>query len=263
MKFLSLKVPFLTGTLLLSITATAATVNTCNADPLVGEGLYVGAGLQYNWDDTNYSGNTAFSAGIESTGFQSADISATGFSGTALAGYGFVLPHNFYMGAELQGTIDSNQEGSTTASAFFPDGTEVVQLNAKVKFLNNYGILLRPGYYLNNITLLFLRGGYVNGNFEVGTGAGELGGSNITTQDTRASGFLLGAGVETHIIKGLGMRVEYDYIDYETINTNIATTFSTPASGGIKSITANTAGNFSPQTGVVSLILTYTFGQLI
>jgi opacity protein-like surface antigen len=219
--------------------------------------------LQYNWDDTDYSGDTVFNAGIEQTGVQSADLSATGFSGTALAGYGFVLPHNFYIGAEVQGALDSDQEGSTTASAFFPDGTEVVQLNTNVKFLNNYGILLRPGYYLNTITLLFLRAGYVNGSFKVGTGAGELGGNNTTTQDTRVGGYLLGTGVETHITKGLGMRVEYDYINYETINTNIATTFSTPASGEIKSITANTSGNFSPQTGVVSLVLTYAFGQLV
>ncbi len=254
MKHLLSKVSFLIGTLL-SFTA--------NANPLIDAGLYVGAGLQHNWDDTNYSGNTVFSAGIEHTGTQSADIGATGFSGTALVGYGFVLPHCFYIGAEVQGTLDSDQEGSSTASAFFPDGTEVVQLNTQIKFLNNYGILIRPGYYLNANTLLFLRGGYANGGFEVGTGAGELGGNNTTTQDTRASGYLLGAGVETRIIKGLGIRAEYDYINYETINTDLATTFNTPASGGIRSITANTSGNFAPQTGVVSLILTYTFGQIV
>lgn len=244
--------------ILTSLSASAAETISSN-DPLLGSGLYLGSGLQYNLGDVDYTSNTTFSAGIENTATQTADISANGFSGIALLGYGFPLCNQFYMGMEMQGAIMAGQRGSTSTSAFFSDGTEVIALNAKVKISNNYGVFLRPGYYPNQNMLLFLRGGYINGRFETDTGAGELGGSSDVSQNKRANGYLLGLGTEMRITKEWGARIEYDYSRYETINVNNAITFPTPSSGGLVTITANTTGQFSPQISVVSLMLTYTF----
>lgn len=108
----------------------------------VGSGPYLGGGLQYSIGDVDYTNNATFTAGIEKTTIQTADISANGFSGLILLGYGFSLPDQFYLGIETQGAISANQEGSISTSAFFPDGTEVIELNAKTKFLNNYGAFL-------------------------------------------------------------------------------------------------------------------------
>lgn len=256
-----LKKLFLIG-LFPALNITAQTSNSNYDGPYVGSGLYFGLGAQYASGDVDYNSTTNFILGLLGTESETANISATGYSGIALLGFGFPFVNHFYLGAEVQGAL-TDQEGNLTVNSFFHDGPQILGFKARIKYLNNFGFFIRPGYYIDPSFLLFLRGGYINGGFDVAAVPGELN-SNVpslaaATQQERAGGFLGGAGIEMHLIRGLSARAEYDFINYSSINTNSRITFLIPGTTA-ELVTATTTNKFSPTAGVVTLALTYSFG---
>lgn len=231
-------------------------------NPLIGSGFYLGLGAQHVSGDVDYDSTSVFELGLVGLETEGGDISTTGYTGMGLIGFGLPLPHQFYLGAEAQGVV-SNQEGNLHVNSFFHDGPQILSFNARIKYLNNYGLLLRPGYYLTPNYLVFLRGGYINGSFEVAAVPGELN-SNVpslddVTQKKRVGGYLLGAGIEMHLVQGLGARAEYDFMNYNSFNTNTVISFLIPGTSA-EIVKAFTYNKFSPKAGAITLALTYSFG---
>lgn len=235
--------------------------NSFYCDPLVGSGLYLGLGAQRVAGNVDYNSTSSFVLGLLGTKYANANIAATGHSGVAFIGFGLPLVHHFYLGAEAQTAGGSRQQGDLGINSFFHEGIQIIGFDARVKFINNYGIFIRPGYYATDNYLLFLRAGYIRGNFRTAAVPAELGAVvptlNEVEQKDGVGGSLIGAGIEMHIIKGLGARAEYDVLNYYSFNTRTNISFQIPAAEVVQGTTFN---KFSPQANVVMLALTYSFG---
>ena len=226
-------------------------------------GLYIGAGLQHNSGDVNFRSQSNFVLGLVGSEFESADISATGWSGTGYLGWGFPLQNQFYLGVEAQGAT-TDQEGSYHINSFFHDGpTQILSFNARIKYSDNYGIFLRPGYYVTPKCLLFLKSGYMNSGFEVAAVPGELGAIvpslDAAEKSRRAGAYVVGGGVDFGLFRRVSGRVEYDFVRYSEIDTHSLITFLIPGTAAER-VTAMTQNEFSPKNNIITVGLTYSFG---
>lgn len=226
-------------------------------------GLYVGAGLQRNYGDVNFESQSNFVLGLVGSEFENADISATGWSGTGVVGLGFPLQQQFYLGVEAEGAT-TDQEGKYHINSFFHDGpTQILGFDARIRYTENYGIFLRPGYYVTPKCLLFFKSGYMNSGFEVAAVPGELGATvpslSAAEIDRREGAFVVGGGVDFNLFRGVSGRVEYDFARYSEIDTNSLIQFLIPGTTAER-VTAITQSEFSPKNNMLTVGLTYSFG---
>lgn len=139
-------------------------------------GPYVGAGVTY--DSIN--------------GTQAAEgLGIAGVGGTVFAGYN--LPVN----GKVFGGIEAN---FNLASADVGDKTNGVKAD------NAFGASVRLGYDLSNTAAFYGRVGYQRGRASVYSGGTKTSGSR--------DGLLLGAGLEANLTQKVGVRVEFDHVNY-------------------------------------------------
>lgn len=256
--FVKIKVGLLLSLSLLNLTSFAHVTQSMPASD-----FYIGAGLQRDYGDVNFKSQTNFVLGLVGSEFENADISATGWSGTGVIGLGFPLQNQFYLGMEAEGST-TDQEGTYRINSFFHDGpTQILSFNARIKYNDNYGIFLRPGYYVTPNCLLFLKTGYMNSSFEVAAVPGELGATvpslNAAEINKREWGLVIGGGIDFGLFRNLSGRVEYDFARYSEIDTNTLIQFLIPETT-TERVMANTQNEFSPKNSVITIGLTYSFG---
>lgn len=155
---------------------TAATAQSFN-------GPYVGA--QIGWQHDRGS----LKADNPGGGTLSITDSTDAFVGGGFMGYDATVGGNLVLGGEVG--LDF---GGTHIDGFDAKGRRTITVTG------------RAGMLMNPQTLLYARGGYSNGRFRFGDGAGSF-------SDNR-DGWLLGAGVERALTPNMSARVEYRYSDF-------------------------------------------------
>lgn len=113
---------------------------------------------------------------------------ADGISGGVYGGYGRTMPHNLYLGLE--------------ANAGYSDADGGVG-GADVEIDETYGVSLRPGYVLNENTLLYTRVGWQRTAFEASSPTGS--------NDSMREGLRTGVGVDFAMSENFIFRTEYNY----------------------------------------------------
>ena len=121
-----------------------------------------------------------------------------GAEGNLSAGYGHLWNQWFYLAGEIFGGnsvrlknigIEQNPGGRAPISS--------------VRTSWNYGFDAIPGIMMNERTLAYLRGGVVNTEFQIAT--------DLESQNTHATGWRAGGGIQTNVYKNLDVRLEYVY----------------------------------------------------
>lgn len=149
-------------------------------------GPYLGAEAGWQQDKLNSS--------ITSTGVtlsSNDDVSSLAYGGQI--GYDFKLSPSFVIGAEAHLTGDSGKIRVGTASA---DAGRTFGLTARA------GVLATPK------TLVYAKGGWVNGRFTFNDGTDSA--------SQNRDGWTLGGGVEQMLSENLSARVEYRYAKFNS-----------------------------------------------
>lgn len=148
---------------------TSSSIVFANGAPYVGASVGVIANTSKNVNVNNYV--------------------ASNYRGVPLsvfAGYGGVINGNFYLGAEVTGTIG------------------VAELNDNgLKTSYGYGVSALPGFMLCDHTMTFARIGVLSSRFP--------------RQNESRAGLQLGLGIQTGLTQNVDLRGEYDYVNYRSI----------------------------------------------
>lgn len=158
-------------------------------------GAYIGA-------EGGYEGFSVKGTGIGTNALagDSADINfgAEGANGGLFAGYGKQFG-KLYLGIEGEADV-----GSATSNNNIILTTGTLTANASHKY--DLAASLRPGFMLNDSTLLYARAGVVSSGFD---GNGNNGSITLT-------GFRTGLGAETVISSNITARVDWAYSSYQS-----------------------------------------------
>lgn len=201
-------------------------------------GLYVGGelGMLYGlFDHTSSSVITSGSIYPNSPTNASTDYHASNL-GAAVGlhlGYGHVFNHLFYLGAEINGdlqTVSVNSHGIVQGGSSAETGANNTFTG---RLTNAYGITLRPGYLLTPTLMVYLKGGVQ---------ATHLQGSSTTGYDPTSPvpappvfsttvsgsknvvGWLAGFGIEKRAANHFGFRAEDLISGYGGMNASLSQT---------------------------------------
>lgn len=155
-------------------------------------GPYVG--VQIGHDSVN--AETSWTDGFDTIEIDG--LAGNGLQGGGFAGYGWVNVDT-YFGLEA---FVSVSEASFNASYSSLGSTET-----EMGF--SYGVAARGGYIVNPNTMLYLRASVLTTNFEQSLSGGSSGDDDLT-------GFGIGAGVEVAVFPKGNLRLEYNFVSYES-----------------------------------------------
>lgn len=159
-------------------------------------------------------------------------------------GYGTSINQQFYLGLEAFGEAGSNVEETDTVT-FTRTGTGTnLEGQTTSKLNESYGLLLKPGFFIDGQTLVYAVVGPKWGNFKVdttttltetsGLSGNVLGATlNGSSKETKA-GIAAGLGIQRAINCNFHIAAEYQYTDYGSL------TSPTPTSGTLVTSTGAT-----------------------
>ncbi len=194
--------------LLAGLLVGASTLMAFNMPATAGSGFdgpYIGAQIGFGKTsaDSNYepgtSGNTAFSS----------SNSMSGLNGGIFAGYGKIIKDKFWLGGELsysRSSADYNASNSGVAITLEQSQT--------------FEASIRPGYLVQDDTLLYGRLGFVKTKFD----ATATDGTNSFSGSETLNGFRLGLGAEKIVKDNISLRLDGSYTNYEDYSVSDATT---------------------------------------
>jgi outer membrane immunogenic protein len=154
-------------------------------------GPYIGAELGWQQDklrSTLTTGGTTFEANDK----------VDSFAYGAQLGYDFKVSPNFVIGAEANLTGDSGKirvDGSTADAG------------------RTFGLTARAGVLATPETLIYAKGGWVNGRFSFDDGTDSA--------SQNRDGWTLGGGVERMLTQNISARVEYRYSDFASFRETL------------------------------------------
>ncbi|QLZ68478.1 hypothetical protein FOLKNPGA_01257 [Legionella sp. PC1000] len=208
-------------------------------------GLYLGLSVikdtaSYNFERIESSNALPF------LDFDHFDWHGSGYGGELFLGYGKRFINNFYLALEGFYNASSN-EGNiefTDSNALYTRA-----LHGTFRQRWQYGIAARPGFYLNEHSLLYGRIGYLISNIQLSGGitqTGVLGNfSGKFSSDKDCQGLQLGLGMEIAVNSKLNARIEWvwntvqDFANQSLIkdsNLNPYTTFRTASNVTLEQI---------------------------
>jgi len=167
-------------------------------------GFYLGAGVGRDTADFNQQITIAALSLTASN-----HVNGNGVLGEVFAGYGWNY-NAFYLAGELEGSLSSI---NTTSSITTGAGT----LNNKYAIRNSVGLSVLPGFKITDASLIYALAGYVRGQLRVNAQINNA--ANSITRNL--NGFRYGLGLETKLRQQLGVRLEYDHIDYQRSNLTV------------------------------------------
>lgn len=200
-------------------------------------GFYIGAGAGYGHAviDNNYTDSTGASQVLEGDGLR-------GGFGTVILGLDRRVGDRFVLGA----FVDFDW---TSIEISFRDavlGEQTLRLN------HVWAVGARAGYLLTQSTLLYVAGGYTQAEFQnrgfndISDSSGTVVGRRRLTHD----GFFVAAGMEAMVGRGLSLRGELRYSDFDEEISNRGTL------SGVDFIDRS-----EPTLLTGRLVLTYKFGH--
>jgi outer membrane immunogenic protein len=169
----------------------------------------------------------------------STQLSGAGKFASIFAGYGFLFRNFYYLGAEINGGISSDD--------FSSSNKEFVHRNfssTTYKMNNSLGISLLPGIFVTDSTLLYCRLGYSNSHFKISTSD-----SSLNNMSKNLSGFRYGIGLNQAIFSNFSMRIECSSNLYRAVASHVL--------DAVSNTTIDT--NITPQMTQVEIGLIYNF----
>lgn len=177
--------------------------------PSLMGGFYLGAQLGY---DAYRLGHTITGPG----GSFSLDNSLTGWVGGLYLGYGQYFNDQFYLGAEVLGNYNGNND--VIAAGSDDDGDS---FSRTYRARGSWGIVVIPGIKLNPASLGYLRLGYIWTDLRQNTTIVNDGGAPISLSNDRTiGGFDFGVGIETLLCANWSVRTQYDHVWYSNKTTS-------------------------------------------
>lgn len=168
-------------------------------------GWYAGAGVGYD----SYNGNRQIDFGEDLFGrFR---MNATGWNGSIYGGYDHYFQPNKYGSFYLGGEVfigSSSASGNDHVTAY--GNTYSGSLSART----SYGLDIRPGFKFEKLPLLYLNLGKVNTNFQNSETVNGWQRGNSTWE----TGCQYGIGLEAPITNKVGLRLDYNHINYDSFN---------------------------------------------
>lgn len=215
-------------TLLVGILLSAPALASWNSndDPFTGPYLGVNVGVNgYYVNQQSTTPNGLFPQTPAGASAQSTN-NPIGVEGGLLLGYGYRLPHHFYLGSEIYGMLSSAHTNTQSNLVVAPT------TSVKQSMPGSYGLNIDPGIFLSKNTLLYFAVGPVASVFHSSapTGDAALAGSSATFTKN-VIGAKLGLGMETNLTQRVNLRLEYDHSFYPSFNE----TSTSPTQGQVNS----------------------------
>ncbi len=218
--------------------------------PASGEGFYAGLFVGYGTGVTQADVSTKVtSQTLTASVFETerGGVALSGIQGGGWFGWGLKTADDLYFGVEIEGAGSEEQvELTSTVGVQDPGGSGTIT-SIKVQRQWQSGAAVRVGYYINETTLLALKGGFSASAFKVDVGS--------TNETFYGGGPQVGASVESKLSKldpNLSLRMEWVYTDYLTADI-----------GGIEGVGNGTTGDAATEiTGsdsVGRIGITYSF----
>jgi opacity protein-like surface antigen len=192
----------------LSVLAAAALVLTLPVVAQAGsfDGIYAGAqlgGAFTSFKETQSS--SLFGQSVKDDSF-----AANGVVGGIFAGYGYTM-QNLFIGAEVDATFGNRDYTNTTTDA---SGTS----QTKLKTGTEWGLLVRPGYVINDHALVYGLLGFAQVSLK-----STFAPAQTATFNKTETAFRIGAGTEVSISGPLTFRADYTHTILSDITTSDAT----------------------------------------
>jgi len=166
-------------------------------------------------------------------------LSGLGVLGELFAGYDWTFARSFNLAGEINAEINSIEAQTSNAEYVHHNF-----MNTSYKATPTFGISVLPGYIFADNTLLYVRMGYSNTDFQLSTTGAGL--SNVSQH---VSGFRFGFGVKKALFNNISIRMEYTQVRYQSTSFTTVDTAS--------NVTNTTS--IRPQTGEVEIGLLYNF----
>ncbi|PTW47409.1 outer membrane immunogenic protein [Sphingomonas faeni] len=139
---------------------------------------------------------------------ETADDSASVREGKSGVTYGGELGYDMVVNTDMMLGVYGGIEGSSVEQCFPGNGTETCLTPGR-----NLTAGVRGGFLLDPNTVLYIKGGYSNGQIRIGYSDRDFPQDNFRVSDN-LSGFHAGAGVQTAFGRNFYGKLEYVYTDY-------------------------------------------------
>lgn len=176
-------------------------------------GLYIGAALGMNSISNDSFGYRDTLTDLNN--YDDGEFSKTGKVAGLFAGYGLLFNKHYYLGLEAE--YDHGSDKITH--------DHVNDSYFSIEQADNLAITLRPGYVVNNGSLLYGRLGYASTTFEnavrVLDDSVVPGVTYSVNQNEKVSGVKLGMGTDIPVSDNFFMRMDYAYTDYKSYDVPV------------------------------------------
>lgn len=209
-----MKTKLLLSTAILTALA-ASSANAGNA--------YVGAKLGYTsitGKETRDQQGNPFGF-TQFNGKKSTSLNARGSQVSAVAGYEFNVADKFSIAPELEIGFNNAKASKKSIVSRGPRGSTLDSRNLRAK--DFFGAYVNFGYKVTEKVKLFAKTGLQNTSFQYATKA-DLTPVFKAKKSKRLTGAAIGAGAEFNVTEKVALRLDYTYVNYGKINTNIKRT---------------------------------------
>jgi len=190
----------------------------------LNDGFYAGVSGGYSWnaiqrnEHASILGDPLFS--------EKSFVNPAGFTGTLFMGYGYYFKGLYYLGAEGFGNLTGASE--TINTDFFGTLGEYTY-HTRTSTDYSYGASLLSGYKVSDLTLIYMRFGFVQERFKEEERESLLSAPNgkpFLESNTHyfANGFSYGFGFEQALYSRLSFRGEFTHTSFQSF-TNTYTSF--------------------------------------
>lgn len=142
-------------------------------------------------------------------------------------GYNFAINEKFLLGIEGKYNLTKGPKSTNSYSLDVFNGDEslnAANISTSIQQKNNWSLALKPGYVLNDKTMVYAKLSYHNSKSTITNSIGGFineseEGSLTNSQTIKQKGLGFGAGVEHNITKSLFVRAEIEQIRFKSKNT--------------------------------------------
>lgn len=197
-------------------------------------GIYLGAGIggayyYDNWERDEQRIDSYIDNGVERQNVRNAVLDAStgkaSFNGEVFLGYGLVFNSNYYLGAEIFGSM-RNLNISITNEENDPAENRSNSFKLKIDNNDSYGGKLRFGYLVSPRTMLYAFAGIDVSRFESKFALAQTGVPEQSVEESHTKvGWMPGIGMETMLTDNLSLRTEGSYTWYNTLGYDATFSF--------------------------------------
>lgn len=177
------------------------------------QGTYIGANFGYELQKRASNVSSTFNGYIAS--MQENNYSQ-GVRAGALLGYGFKVDDAIVLGFELHASLNRPTQTQSINLTDPLNNSVTIDFSNKQKYA--YTADVKPGFMLNNNTIVFLDLGFSRSRFEAISNVTAAGATTtLVNRNTSLNGLEYGLGVDTNIGENLDLRFEFLQTSYASM----------------------------------------------